>query len=168
MSLFAVIRGGVVAQLSSDMLEPGWVDVTSVTPTPVLGATATFSGGVWTFGAVANKQAATSNLAAKLGAGIALTSIGNAALNATYALDSTSQTQISVIGFWANQFGAFPGGSATQAYPDISGVPHTFTVTQYINFLKAVGGLVAALNTQAQTEAAGGAPTWPSLSATIP
>ena len=168
MSLFAAIRSGVVAQLSSDMLESGWVDVTSVNPTPVLGATATFAGGVWTFGAVASKQAATNNLTAKLGAGIALTCTGNAALNATYALDPTSLTQISSLGFWANQFGAFPGGGATQAYPDASGVPHVFTVTQFINFLKAVGGLVAALNTQAQIAAAGGAPTWPSLSATIP
>lgn len=168
MSLFAAIRSGVVAQLSSDMLEPGWVDVTSVSPTPVLGATAVFAGGVWAFGAVSNRQAAANNLETKLGAGIALTCTGNAALNATYALDPTSQTQISVIGFWANQFGSFPGGSATQAYPDVSGVPHVFTVAQFVNFLKAVGGLVAALNTQAQIAAAGGVPTWPGLSATIP
>lgn len=105
-------------------------------------------------------------LAAKIAAGIAITSTGAAALNATYALDDKSVGQIFQIGMWANQFGAFPEGS-TQDYPDITGVNHTFTVAQFVAFMKAVAPLYASLQRQYATLAAGGSPSWPKQSATI-
>lgn len=106
-------------------------------------------------------------LAEKIAAGIAITSTGTPALNATYALDPTSTAQIYQIGVYANQFGVFPSGNATQAYPDKDGVPHTFTIAEFVAFLRAVAPLVSALETQAGIMAQGGTPTWPAQTATI-
>jgi hypothetical protein len=106
-------------------------------------------------------------LTARIAAGIAITSTGTPALNATYALDEVSAGQIYQIGLYANQFAVFPSGAVTQAYPDINGLPHTFTVAQFVAFLRAVAPLVSAINTQAQVMAHGGTPAWPSQSAVI-
>ncbi len=112
-------------------------------------------------------SAAASTLAAKLSAGIALTSTGTPALNGTYALDPTSTTQIYQIGLFASQFATFPSGATTQPYPDAAGTQHTFTVPQFVAFLRAVAPLVSALQTQAGVMASGGTPAWPSQSAVI-
>lgn len=111
-------------------------------------------------------QQAAAELATRIGNGMALTCTGNAALNATYALDDVSTTQISNLGYYANAFNTFPGGS-TQPYPDIGGTPHTFTVAQFVAFFQAVATLVSGLTTQAGVMAHGGSPSWPSQSRTI-
>lgn len=106
-------------------------------------------------------------LAEKIAAGIGVTSTGNPGLNAVYALDDVSTGQIFQIGLFANQFGVFPSGATTQPYPDLTGVPHVFTVAQFIAFLRAVAPLVSALTTQAAIMAHGGPPNWPVQTATI-
>jgi len=113
------------------------------------------------------EQQAATMLATNIATGIVLTSTGTPALNGTYALDAVSQAQIFQIGLYANQFGTFPSGSTTQAYPDASGVPHNFTVVAFVAFLKAVASLVAAMTTQAGIMAHGGTPSWPPQSAEI-
>lgn len=105
-------------------------------------------------------------LAKKIAAGIAITSAGNPALDGVYALDDVSTAQIYQIGLFASQFDTFPGG-ATQPYPDATGVPHVFTVAQFVAFLRVVAPLVSALTTQAQVMAHGGTPSWPAQTATI-
>lgn len=111
-------------------------------------------------------QAATL-LAQKITMGIVLTSTGTPALNATYALDATSTDQIFQMGLYADRFGKFPSGQATQAYPDISGTPHTFTVAQFVAFLQVVAPLVSALATQAGIMAHGGLPAWPAQNGSV-
>lgn len=111
-------------------------------------------------------QKASVTLAEKIAQGIAITSTGNPALDATYALDSVSTAQVYQIGLFASQFDTFPGG-ATQPYPDATGVPHVFTVAQFVAFLRVVAPLVSALTTQAQVMAHGGTPSWPAQTATI-
>jgi hypothetical protein len=106
-------------------------------------------------------------LAEKIAAGIGITCTSNPSLDAVYALDDLSAAQIFQLGLYASQFGVFPGG-ATQAYPDITGVPHTFTVAQFVAFLRVVAPLISALTTQAAVMSHGGNPAWPSQSATIP
>jgi hypothetical protein len=106
-------------------------------------------------------------LAEKLAAGIALTSTGTPALNATYALDDVSTGQIFQIGLYANQFAVFPSGGTTQPYPDIGGVPHSFGIAAFVAFLRAVAPLVSALQTQTAVLAHGGTPSWPTQTATI-
>jgi hypothetical protein len=107
-------------------------------------------------------------LAAKVAAGIVIT--GNPAVAATYALDPVSTAEIFEIGLYASQFGVFPSGAAAQLYPDITGDPtgvHSFTVAQFVAFLRAVAPLVSALKTQVGVMAQGGTPAWPSQSATL-
>lgn len=106
-------------------------------------------------------------LAAKLATGVALTSSGTPALNGTYALDAESTAQIYQIGLFAAQFGVFPSGGATQAYPDASGVPHTFSVAQFVAFLRAIAPLVSNLSTQAAMMGQGGTPVWPAQTAVV-
>ena len=115
---------------------------------------------------IPSAQVAAKTLSQKITAGIALTCTGNPMLNATYALDAVSTAQIFQLGLFASQFGVFPGG-AVQPYPDATGAPHIFTVAQFIAFLRAVAPLVSVLNTEAQIVAQGGAPSWPSQTATI-
>jgi hypothetical protein len=105
----------------------------------------------------------------KIAAGIAITSSSTPALNAVYALDEVSAAQIYQIGLYASQFGTFPSGALAQPYPDATGAPHTFSIAQFIAFLKAVAPLVSNLNGQAALMAHGGTPTWPATqSAAIP
>jgi hypothetical protein len=99
--------------------------------------------------------------------GLVLTSTGTPALNGTYALDETSAGQIYQIGLYASQIGTFPSGGTTQAYPDITGVPHTFTIAEFVAFLQAVAVLISAMNNQAAIMAHGGTPVWPAQTATI-
>ena len=103
-----------------------------------------------------------------IGAGLAITSTGTPALNATYALDATSQAQLYQIAIYAQTFGVFPNGQSTMAYPDATGAPHTFNPTQIANLLKAVAPYVSSLNTTLATIEAGGSASWPTPSATIP
>jgi hypothetical protein len=112
------------------------------------------------------EQAATL-LATKIAAGLVLTSAGTPVLNATYALDPVSTAQIFQIGLYAAQFSMFPSGASTQAYPDASGTPRVFTVTQFVAFLHAVASLISGLTTQAGIMAQGGSPAWPSQSTEI-
>lgn len=111
-------------------------------------------------------QAAT-ELATRLGNGIVITSTGTPALNATYALDTDSQAQIFQLGIYANQFAAFPGG-ATQAYPDATGAPHTFSVAQFVAFLRVVAPLVSAMTNVTAVMSHGGTPVWPAQTGSIP
>jgi hypothetical protein len=106
-------------------------------------------------------QAATL-LAQNLALGIAVTSGSLPVINATYALDAVSTAQVFQIGTFANSFGVFPSGGTVQPYPDILGAPHTFSVPVFVAFLRAVAGLVSALQTQAGIMSNGGTPAWPS------
>lgn len=142
-----------------------WRDVTAISPPPQFGWT--YDGATYAAPVVSTPTpSAAEVLAEKLALGIAITSTGNPSLNATYALDDVSTTQISQLGIYANAFSTFPGG-ATQAYPDINGTPHTFTVAQFVAFLRAVAPLVSAMEMQASIQAHGGSPTWPAQSANI-
>jgi hypothetical protein len=179
MITFARIQDGIVAEALftppdgvpiADCFAPGlfWVDVTGVAPTPEPGWTATEAGGGWSFAAPVipppSPPTADEVLATRIAAGISIT--GNAGLVATYALDPVSTAEIFQLGLYASQFDSFPGG-ATQAYPDATGIPHTFTVAQFVAFLRAVAPLVSALTTQASIMAHGGTAVWPQQTANI-
>ena len=180
MSIFARIQSGQVAELFTpppdvsitECFEAGltWVDVTA---RPDVAPGWTYDGSVFAapiappVPPLTAAQLAAAALAAAMAAGIALTSTGNPALNATYALDSISQGQINNIGIYANAFGYFPDGGPTGAYPDANSVPHVFTLAQFVAFFHAVASLVFQLQIQAGIMAAGGTPVWPPQTATI-
>lgn len=104
--------------------------------------------------------------AAKVAAGITITSTGTPALNATFALDDITLTEIGSVARDSFNMG-LPGGLATFIYPDINGTPRTFTAAQIQGCYKAMRDLMLNLNTAYATLAQGGTPTWPSQSATI-
>lgn len=106
-------------------------------------------------------------LAINLAKGITITSTSLSAVNATYALDNTSTAQIFQIGTFTNSFGFFPNGFMEQAYPDVNGVPHLFTVPVFVAFLRAVAALVSNLQTQAAILTNGGTANWPPQTANI-
>ncbi len=107
-------------------------------------------------------------LAAKLASGIAITSTGTPAISATYALDQTTLDQIGAVARDSAAGLGLPGGAATFTYPDINGVPRTFTGAQIQALYKAMRDCVFALYTTAATLAAGGTAVWLAQSATIP
>lgn len=181
MTLYARVENGVVAELFTppdgidiaDCFNAAlvWNDITGVAPSPQPGWSATEAGGGWSYAApvppVPPPPSADDVLAEKIAAGIAITSTANADLNATYALDGVSTSQIYQIGLFASRFNVFPSGTTTQMYPDMTGAPHAFTVPEFIAFLLAVAPLVSALTEQAAVMAHGGEPAWPAQTATI-
>ena len=106
-------------------------------------------------------------LASKLEFGIAITSTGTPALDATYALDPVTLDEIGSVARDAAAGLGLPGGLSTFTYPDITGTPHTFAAADIQNLYKAMRNLLLQLNEQEATQAAGGTPTWPAQSATI-
>jgi hypothetical protein len=114
------------------------------------------------------EQQAADELAARIGNGIAITSTGTPALNATYALDSDTMDQIGSV---ARDFGSglgLPGDIETFTYPDATGVPRTFSGDQLTALYRKQRNLLSVLNTQAAMMAHGAPPSWPVQSATIP
>ena len=138
---------------------------TVATPPPSVDST--YTNGAWVPGQMAVAATAQAQLESVLRAGIAVTSTGTSALDATYALDSTSQSELYQIASYAQNFGVFPNGQSTMAYPDVTGTPHTFTSTQIINLLKVVAPYVTACQVVEETLAAGGSASYPPGSATI-
>lgn len=106
-------------------------------------------------------------LAAKLAAGVALTSTATPAISATYALDPTTLDQIGSVARDAAAGLGLPGGLTSFTYPDITGNPKSFSGANIQALYKAMRDVVFALNTAAATLAAGGAANWPMQTATI-
>lgn len=82
---------------------------------------------------------------AALFAGLAITSTGTSALDATYAVDPAAQLNITAIYSGIGAGGGLPGGGSTITYPDITGTMHTFTSVNFVRFATAVRDYVYAL-----------------------
>lgn len=111
-------------------------------------------------------QAAT-QLATRIGNGIAITSTAAPALSATYALDATTLDQIGSVARDSAAGLGLPGGAPSFTYPDATGAPRVFSEAQIIALYKAQRDLLFILNSQAAIMAHGGAPSWPVQAATI-
>ncbi|WGS53593.1 hypothetical protein LFL96_21280 [Paraburkholderia sp. D15] len=150
----------------ADMFHPDlvWVDVTAASPVPSLGWSATETNGKWTFAAAA-APVVTPQMAAlaALAAGISIVSTGTPALNATYACDSLTQSDIVAIETSLNAGKGFPGGGGSFNYPDAAGVMHTFSESNFSNFAAAVRDYVYAL----KSVMSGASSTLPAASTTI-
>lgn len=150
-----------------------WVDVTAIVPAPDEGWAAAQSGGAWQFTAPeiappSLADQALSELITRLAAGIAITSTGTPALDASYALDTVTMDQVGAV---ARDFASglgLPNNAGTFAYPDIAGIPRTFTGAAIVALYKAQRDLIFSLNQQSAIMAHGGPPSWPVQSATIP
>lgn len=105
------------------------------------------------------------NYAAALASGIQITSTSTPALNGIYSVDAGSQNFVSGIASSIGAGSGLPGGGATFQYLDMTGVPHTFTSSQFLLLAVAVRNYVY-LCVIAQATGIGG--VWPSNAITIP
>lgn len=116
-----------------------------------------------------NAAKAGADLAQRIGNGLAITSTAYPALDGTYAIDPATQSKIQAVAIYIEVNGRFPAGYTAFPWQDVSGVTHTFpTTAAFLAFASAEADYVTRINLQSQVEAAGGTPSWPLASATIP
>jgi hypothetical protein len=105
--------------------------------------------------------------AQKIKAGLAVASTATPAISATYAVDAQAEFNIVALETSLNAGQGFPGGATTFGYPDMAGVKHTMTASQFTALAAAIRDYIAALDATLQTLLAGGMASWPSASAPI-
>ena len=137
-----------------------------VTPAPgwtVSGTTFTAPSGP----SLADQAAAA--LPEKIAVGITVTcTSGTPFATATYALDQTTMDQLGAVARDDAAGLGLPAGASTFTYPDLAGTPHALSGAQVQALYKAQRDCLYALNTQAAVMKAGGSPSWPAQTATIP
>src|ERR1700734_3317865 len=137
MTSFALVLDNNIIQINPTIFPVAppmvWTtDISAISPEPQVGWAAAESSGVWSFTAPPAPPALTlaQQAEAMLGQGIAITSTGTPALNATYPIDPNTQFLASQIVDYitANASTTFPGEppSSTLAWTDITGAVHTF------------------------------------------
>lgn len=78
--------------------------------------------------------------------GLQIISTGSPGVSAVYRLDEITIADISSLAAGAaNDALGFPNNASTFDYPDINGVPHTFTKTNMVDFYKAMRDYIANL-----------------------
>jgi hypothetical protein len=176
MGIFARIDGSKVAETItlpsgaaiSDYFHSGltWVDVTSVTPSPQPGWTATSTGSSWTFSAPPAPPGPTlaQQAALALTTGLLISSGSIPTLNGTYAVDPIAQGRIASVSTYILVNSRFPGGVMSYPWIDLANQPHVFPdTTAFQSFATAIADYVAALDLIIVT----GTGTLPAATATI-
>jgi len=102
--------------------------------------------------------------AALLAGGLAVTSTGTPALDATYATSPAAQAAIGAIMTGINAGKGFPDGLTSLPYPDASGAAHSFSVAQFTAFAQAIENFVYGCSIVIN----GFSTTLPAANATIP
>ncbi|WP_207000756.1 hypothetical protein [Trinickia mobilis] len=112
------------------------------------------------------QQARTTYLQAIDGA-LTVTSTSTPSINGTYGVQPSDEFNVVALetSLAANQ--GFPGGAATYGYPDVTGIRHALTPTQFTALASAIRDYVSACDIAMQNAASGQTPTWPSSSVTI-
>lgn len=151
MSTWALIVSGVVHEVTAvdpagrfapDMV---WRDVSAVSPQPQPGWT--FDGTAYHPPAAPPAPTLAQQAATAISAGLTITRSSTPALDATYAVNDTTQSHIQaeMIALLVSGNAAFADGTASVAWPDIAGATHAFTIAEFKPFALAVGAYVAAL-----------------------
>jgi len=156
MATYARIYNGEVAEIFvtdgdiSKMFNAAliWVDVTSVTPQPQVGWTATVAGSGWTFAAPASVTASPTlaqQAAALIAGGLTITSSGTLTLSAvTFATAGAAQAKVNAIATGIAVTSSFPGGAATWYLLKQDGtLAEGLTVAQYKALAIAILDFVA-------------------------
>lgn len=117
--------------------------------------------------ALTAKQQAQLQYATAVAAGLVVDWSTSTALNATYALDKTTQFNAMSEVVSINTNSAFTNGQQTKNWPDAGGTYHSFTVAQFKAFATQVALYLDNLVTALATASAGQTATWPSATVTI-
>jgi hypothetical protein len=91
-------------------------------------------------------------------AGVIVTSTSTPTINGTYAIDASARTFIYDLAYDVANGGSLPGGGTTFDYPDINGIQHAFSATNFSNFAAAIESFIAA-RLAAYTASIKGTPT---------
>jgi hypothetical protein len=89
------------------------------------------------------------------------------ALDATYALDSSTQFNMTAETVSILTNGTFTNGQSMRNWPTLAGTFLSFTVAQFKALVTAIALYVDQIATAKTAEAAGQPATWPSASVTI-
>ena len=172
MSVYALIRDGAVAELftppgSTTLAEcfaagvaAQFVDVTTLSPSPEPGWSATEMAGVWTFTAVVVSAPTLAQQAAAAMVGIAVASAGTPAVSRTYAMDPASRATLAEVVAGINAGDGFPGGGSTFTLIDPLGTVVFPSTAVFLAVAKALRDTFYALSLIANS-AAGAAATLP-------
>jgi hypothetical protein len=116
-----------------------------------------------------NPAKAAADLAAKIAAGLTVTSTAYPALDGAYPLDPATQQQIAAVSEYIAINGKFPGGQTSMPAYDMAGAAHNVpTTAEWQALASAEADYITQLTLQSHIEASGGAPTWPSANVAIP
>lgn len=80
-----------------------------------------------------------------LGSGLQVTSNSNSALNATYALDPVTLSQVGAVAVDVAAGLGFPQNVSTFSYPDIIGTSHTFNEGQFTSLYVQMRNYIATV-----------------------
>lgn len=95
--------------------------------------------------------------------GVAVTSTGTSAINATYAITPAAFQKLALITSLIGNAKGLPGGAGTFVYPDITNTNHTFTPTLILNLATALQTYVYAWEVALTTKVGGGAASFPTV-----
>lgn len=174
---FALVQSSTVVsiELTQFPAHPSlsWIDVTNVTPKPLVGYAVSGTPGAWTFTApppppvvaLTPAQQMLANYSAFITAGLTVTSTGTPSLNGVFPLDQASIDDVVAEQQYVSMTGNFTnGGTVMQAWGHADGSVVLFAAeAQFTAYAKAVLVTVAAAKLAART-----AGPMPSSSVTIP
>lgn len=92
------------------------------------------------------QRAGAAAFAGAVAAGCPVVSTAKPELNGTYAIDAAQQQIITGIATGIAARNRIPGGGATFIYPDVTGTPHNFSASDFLNFASAVEDYVYNLS----------------------
>lgn len=96
-----------------------------------------------------------------LALGIAVSSAGTPAINATYSLAPAAIQRLNLIASLIANGKGLPGGGGTMLYPDTSGNTHTFTSTNILNLATALQTYIYNWEAAITTKVGGGSASFP-------
>ncbi len=99
--------------------------------------------------------------------GVVIVSTGTPELDATYAIDSASQANLTALSTGIAAGKPLPGGGETFNYPDITGTMHAFSAANFLNFAAEIEGYFYNFNQALPVLISGGSTSLPSNSLTI-
>lgn len=103
-----------------------------------------------------------------LASGLAISSTGTPAVDATYALDQSQQANVANVALYITVNNRFPGSLSSVSLRKIDGTTISIPATAvFQEIATAIADYIAKIDAQLLIAQGGGSPTWPTASVTI-
>ena len=112
-------------------------------------------------------EAAQATYTAAIAAGLTLTWSISTTLNSTYALDQTTQFNMTAETVSILTSGTFTNGQPMRNWPNAAGAFQSFTLAQFKALASAIALYLDGLASALAAASAGGAASWPSVTVTV-